>query len=118
MRQNRSTPLGATTFAIRVDSYEEGQMQGAIDGALFSGPTEFKSLPQLIIMLDELMDEGRLATRSALLDPMFIPTLELEIRFRQHHSWQGVIRRLDDAHELAFRSVLELIVTIELLLGS
>lgn len=117
MRRMRTTPLGATTFSIRVDSYENGLMQGMVDGALLQQPREFKSMPQLFMMLDELMDdEGAVAPLSKR-DSSFLPTLELEILFRQHHSWQGRVRRLDEKRELSFRSALELIIDLDLLLG-
>jgi len=40
-------------------------------------------------------------------------TFELQIVFRRHSSWQGVIRWLDRQREESFRSVLELILLMD-----
>lgn len=118
MRQTRTIPFQAKTFAIRVDSYQNGQMQGAIDSLFLPEPVEFESFPQLVMLIDELLDQEQLQGSPIRRSTSFIPTFELEINFRQHHSWQGRIRKLDVEHETSFRSVLELIIVIDLLLGA
>lgn len=117
MRKERTSLLGTSTFALHVESYNEGQMQGMVDGPLLSEPIVFKSLPQLILMLDSLMDDDLQAPLTLSRSSSFMPLLELEVLFRQHYSWQGNIRRLDNDRTIAFRSVLELIVALDNLLS-
>lgn len=118
MRNVRMTPLGATTFAVRVDSYDQGAMTGAVDSVLLSEPFEFNSTAQMVLQLDELMDAEDLPMAQAKGSSSFASTLELEVLFRQHHSWQGRVRMHDGNQEVAFRSVLELLVALDMLLGN
>ena len=37
----------------------------------------------------------------------------INIRYQQHHSWQGTLQRLDTGETISFRSVLELMHLIE-----
>ena len=47
--------------------------------------------------------------------PFMRANLELEILFRQNHSWQGKLRRPDTKQEYTFCSVLEMVLLIETL---
>ncbi|SMP56579.1 hypothetical protein [Anoxynatronum buryatiense] len=42
----------------------------------------------------------------------------VDIRYQQHHSWQGSIQRLDTGEKINFRSALELITLIQAALGN
>ena len=43
--------------------------------------------------------------------------LLLNIRYQQHHSWQGSVQRLDTGETINFRSALELMALIEDTIG-
>lgn len=111
MRKTRMIPTGANKFAIRLDSCDDGVIKGAVDGAYLESPIPFESFVRLIIVIDDLLDEvadGELEL-SAPKDNDFIPTIELEIMFRQNHCWQGRVVWPDREQEMPFRSLLELI---------
>lgn len=117
MRDVRMTPLGATTFAVRVDSYDQGAMTGVVDSVLLSEPLEFNSTAQLVLQLDELLDNEGPSIVKAESGSSFVSTFELDILFRRHHSWQGRIRLIQGGREATFKSVLELIGALEMMLG-
>lgn len=114
-----------------MDSYEAGIFRGR-----FCGPDRqirsFGSLSQFLVMMEEMLEQTNepqsdTARRSfsALLQPApgaslpgSIPrgaqaTFELQILFRQHTSWQGMILWKDRHREQSFRSVLELILLMD-----
>lgn len=40
-------------------------------------------------------------------------TFSIEIRYRQHGSWQGIVKWLDSEEEMCFRSTLELLKILD-----
>ena len=116
---------------VCIDSYEDGIFQGR-----FYGPDRdvqtFCSLSQFLVMMEHMLEQTSApqsdTTRrsvSALLQQSScrfprssIPrgkmaTFELQILFRQHTSWQGVIVWLEKQWERSFRSVLELVFLMD-----
>ena len=115
---------------ICMDSYRNGVPVGRI-----YCPTaeviEFHSLSQFLIKMDALLDDSKtpqafntpraFAATEVLNDG--IPatdcrqgkeaTFTLQIIFRQHTSWQGIITWLEERMEQSFRSVLELILLMD-----
>lgn len=112
VRTTRLLPIGARSFQIQVEGSEGGGLCGLVSGGGFSAPVAFSSLTRLIVLLEHQMDlaEDCLPEKSAPVN--FNATLELEILFRQNHSWQGRLRWLPGQQEVAFHSVLELILLI------
>ena len=116
--------------AVCIDSYLDGVLQGRFYGA---DGTEraFFSLSQFLVMMEDMLDEANIpqsdtATRSfaEILPPAAgsrrggnrkgkQATFELQILFRQHSSWQGVILWQEQSLEQSFRSVLELILLMD-----
>ena len=114
-----------------IDSYEEGVMQGRF----FCGdqPAEsFRSLSQFLVKMDALLDQTQLPqayTTMRSFSSFLLPdqncsrshstpkgtkaTFELQILFRQHSSWQGILVWQNRNMEQSFRSVLELILLID-----
>lgn len=117
MRKTRATPIGANKFLVRIDSWQDGVIKGALDSPLLDEPVAFVGFVRLAIIIEDLLD---LAADGGLLpckdkDVGFMPTIEIEILFRQSFSWQGrlVIPEADDA--IPFNSVLELITILSTL---
>jgi len=115
--------------AVCIDSYLDGVLQGRFYGA--NGTEQaFSSLSQFLVMMEAMLDEANIpqsdtVTRSF---AAFLPpaagsrrgdrrgaraTFELQILFRQHSSWQGVILWQEQRLEQSFRSVLELIFLMD-----
>ena len=120
---------------VCVDSYEDGVPKGwfYIPG---QNGTYFGSLSQFLLKIEESMDERQVPqayappkTFSLFLKPDgngappptpkgSRATFELKVIFRQHTSWQGVLRWRDQKIEHSFRSVLELVMLMDSALKS
>ena len=114
-----------------IDSYQDGVLQGRFYGK--DRETErFDSLSQFLVKMDAMLEETQkpqayTATRtfSSFLVPEVsgnfsgglrkgrCATFELQILFRQHTSWQGVLIWKDRKMEQSFRSVLELVLLLD-----
>lgn len=119
MRRPQIATPGSETFLIRVDSSDDGCMKGVFDSVGMAGPSRFNSLSSLIIMIDNLLDQQEEALQPSIrqIDPSFVATLEVDVLFRQNHSWQGVVRWDSGQKHATFKSVLELLMIIEMVFG-
>lgn len=116
---------------VCIDSYEDGVFRGR-----FYGPDRqvrtFGSLSQFLVMMEDMLELSNnpqsdtthrsfrtfLQQPSANLPPGGIrrgdkATFELQILFRQHTSWQGLILWQEQHREQRFRSALELILLMD-----
>jgi len=116
---------------VCIDSYEDGVFQGRFYGA-DQEEQSFRSLSQFLVMMDDMLEQNQTPQSyttprsfSTLLQPTSSfgtsggirrgvrATFELQILFRQHTSWQGVVLWQDQRREQSFRSVLELILLMD-----
>lgn len=121
---------------VCVDSYDGGVLKGRLLSA-WQDIECFSSLSQFLIKMEQLLDEMQQPqsyttprTFSDLLQPQTCSedgsrsrrgdraTFELQILFRQHSSWQGVLHWRERGLEHSFRSVLELVMLIDSALRS
>ena len=122
---------GNRKILLCIDSYENGILQGRIYGHPL-GKRSFDSLSQFLVTMEDLLESSKELQSdtiprsfSALL-PQNIPgshpdtvyrgslaTFELQILFRQHTSWQGIIYWQEQQQQQSFRSVLELILLLD-----
>ena len=118
MKGTRMIPAGVKAFVIQVDSYVDGNMTGFVNCALLPAPVKFKSTTNFVLLVEGLLD--RLEGEKILARPPtkgFKADLELEVLFRQNHSWQGRVRMVSENRESTFRSVLELLVLLDNIFG-
>ncbi|MBP3684427.1 MAG: hypothetical protein J6J12_05635 [Oscillospiraceae bacterium] len=121
---------------VCVDSYTDGVLKGRFFD-LFQEVGSFDSLSQFLIRMEEILD-GRQEPQSyteARTFSSFLETaewgettslsrrgnratFELQILFRQHSSWQGVLIWRETGMEHSFRSVLELVILMDSALRS
>ena len=118
-------------MTVCVDGYENGTLRGRFYHA-GGDVCGFESLSQFLIRMDALLEENQTPqsytahrTFSSLLCPDGAgefpsqlckgakATFELQILFRQHSSWQGVIIWKERNQEQSFRSVLELVILMD-----
>ena len=121
---------------VCVDSYQCGVLQGR----LYHPSQEaehFASLSQFLVKMEALLDQlqqpqshTQIRTFSSLLCPEetsfpvgSVPrgtqaTFDLQVIFRQHTSWQGVLSWREGKAEQSFRSVLELVLLLDSALRS
>ena len=116
---------------ICVDSYQKGVPRGRLYNARLEAET-FESLSQLILQVETMLDALQMPqsytavrTFSSVMKQMQSSpspsdvrkgtkaTFELQVIFRQHTSWQGVVLWREEQAEQSFRSVLELIVLMD-----
>ena len=114
-----------------IDSYDQGILQGR-----FYGPNgearSFSSLSRFLILMEEMLDQMNMP-QSATTHRSFsgylpqtasetgenslrsgtLATFELQILFRHHASWQGMILWREHRREHSFRSALELIILLD-----
>lgn len=115
---------------ICIDDYNDGVLSGRLYSSS-QGMGYFRSLSQFLLKIESVLEELQepqsytaKRTFSTLLpsDDMIYPsqfrkgakaTFELQVLFRQHSSWQGVVVWKDRHSEQSFRSVLELIFLLD-----
>ena len=121
---------------VCIDSYCGGVLQGR-----FYHPSQdaenFSSLTQFLVKMESLLDQlqqpqsyTQIRTFSSLLCPEeaassmgslsrgLRATFDLQVIFRQHTSWQGVLSWREGKAEQSFRSVLELVLLLDSALRS
>ena len=131
MQTKNRTDMGRKNI-ICVDSYEEGILRGRLYTPLREMET-FSSLSQLLLKMDSLLDQQHHTPRSYTqprvfsdLPPAAQPvwsrapgrrgekaTFELQVLFRQHTSWQGILHWVGENVQQQFRSVLELVFLLD-----
>ena len=118
-------------MTVCIDNYDNGVLRGRFYNA-YHDISYFESLSQFLIRMEALLEESQTPqaytahrTFSAILRPddeaQAKPqsrkgakaTFELQVLFRQHSSWQGVLIWKDRNAEQSFRSVLELVVLMD-----
>ena len=116
---------------VCVDSYENGILTGRFYGAN-QEEESFCSLSQFLVMMDEMLEHnqapqsytaprrfsnclhpGSVVGKTGSIRRGMQATFELQILFRQHTSWQGVVVWKEQRLEQSFRSVLELILLMD-----
>ena len=115
---------------ICLDSYHNGVPVGRIYDPSAEA-VEFQSLTQFLIKMEAILDDNKMpqsftSPRTfAAIDPVSITTtapefqrgqmatFTLQVLFRQHTSWQGVITWTEERMEQSFRSVMELILLMD-----
>lgn len=110
---------------ICVDSYDQGVLQGRLyDAGREIGA--FSSLSQFLIRMEHFLEQAhhpQQATGSK--DPFSIEssvrrgskaTFAMQVVFRQHTSWQGLLLWQEGQVYRPFRSVLELVILIDSIL--
>lgn len=121
---------------ICVDSYDDGVLKGRFYCPPQDGES-FSSLSQFLMKMESMLDDTKAPQAYTQLRsfggirPMeetplpanasrqgAAATFELQILFRRHTSWQGLLRRTGEPAEYSFRSVLELITLMDSALRS
>jgi len=116
---------------VCVDAYEDGVMKGRIQNA-YQETEPFESLVQFLMAVEAILEDQQIPQsytslrRFSDLIPMgegsapsgslrkgVRATFELQVLFRQHSSWQGIIIWRERKQEQSFRSVLELVMLMD-----
>jgi len=130
---SRFVPYEAKTILLKVYSYEDKNIVGALRNVSLEFDERFENLTQMLLGIEKILDsiqfpQANMKARSfspigeqkreaqALPDdddrkPM--ATFKLSVLFRQNASWQGDLIWLDQNSEAQFRSVLELVQLLD-----
>ena len=94
MQENRSITPGLGAFRLTLQSRENG-FCGYVYSAALGCRAEFTSLARLIVLLEEWMNTATDSPVPEKPSAAAAPAdVELEVRLRQHYSWQGQLRDL------------------------
>ena len=115
------------TSIVCVDSYENRELRGRCCN-LRNEVEAFSSLTDFLVKLEEQQSTERMQPPLSAAPPGEagapplrkgqLATFELQILFRQHTCWQGILKWREKNMEQSFRSVLELILLIDAALKS
>lgn len=118
-------------ITVCVDSYDSGILKGRFYNA-YQEMERFDSLVQFLTSVEAVLEEqqhpqsytvlrkfsdrisaGDGTVASGCIQKGKIATFEMQVLFRQHSSWQGVLIWRDRKQEQPFRSVLELVLLMD-----
>lgn len=135
MVQNLWVPQNRKT-TLCIDTYDGACMRGRLCGADMA-EEHFESFIQFLVKMDRILEERQVPqsyTSARTFSPFLVPmesrhvpggypkgkcaTFELQILFRQHTTWQGILVWKERKQEQSFRSVLELAFLIDSALRS
>ncbi len=103
---------------FHVHDYRAGQIDGWLAHPRLPQPVKISSVPQLLFVLDDVLErEARPMEypnyQAAALPGTPIATLRLQILFREHYTWQGVVFWEEQQKQATFLSVLELVKLLD-----
>lgn len=117
------TPCNSREAVVTVMSYENGIMKGWLQHPRLDEREELKSLSQMVLLLNSLMDLENCPNPP----PPFIrqeydgdgkrDIFRIQILFREHYTWQGKLIWQNENCEFVFHSVIELIQLLDEILA-
>lgn len=123
MLHERMISCGSTEAVVTVMSYADGVMTGNLRHPRLRRKEEFRSLSQMILLLNGLLDLEKCLNPppplvpSAEDDTERIGVFQVQVLFREHNTWQGRLIWQDENKEFVFRSVMELIQMLDEILA-
>lgn len=121
--QERMLPCRSREAVVTVRTYEDGIMDGCLQHPRLEKKETLKSLSQMVILLNRLLDlENCLNQPLPLVQPEFgekesMAVFRIQILFREHSTWQGRLIWQDQNQEVVFKSVMELIELLDEILA-
>lgn len=121
--QERMLPCRSREAVVTVRTYEDGIMDGCLQHPRLKKKETFKSLSQMVLLLNRLLDlEGCLNQPLPLIQPdcegkESMAVFRIQILFREHATWQGRLIWQDQNQEVVFKSVMELIELLDEILA-
>lgn len=121
--QDRRIPCNSREAIITVKSYDDGVMVGCLQHPRLEKKEEFHSMSQMMLLLSCLLDLEDSRYQPLPLIPVDteekdgIAVFRIQILFREHYTWQGRLIWQNENVEVVFRSDIELIQTLDEILG-
>ena len=123
MLLERLIPCQSREAVVTVLSYEDGVLDGYLQHPRLGRRQGLKSLSQMILLLDSLLDmDGGPGSPLPLIAPEggkveSKAVFKLQILFREHYTWQGRLFWKDENKEMVFHSAIELIQLLDEILA-
>ena len=117
-------PCSTTEAVLVVREYQNGVMNGILRHPRLEYPVPVKSISQIILILDGLLnledcpDKPLPLVKSIPEEDCAIATFQIQVLFREFHTWQGRLIWKDRNQEASFRSILELMQFLDEVLGN
>ena len=121
-RENMS-PCNSREAVVSIRSYKDGMIEGCLQHPRLGKKEELRSLSQMILLLDSLLDLENCPGRPLPLihstcdDREDTAVFRIQILFREHCTWQGKLIWQNENQEAVFRSVLELLGLLDEILA-
>ena len=123
MLRERMFPCQSREAVVTVQTYHDGIMDGYLQHPRLKGRAEIRSLFQMVLLLNSLIDMEDCPNPSLPLVPVHYGSREtdtvfrIQILFREHYTWQGRLIWQDRNQEVVFHSAIELIQLLDEILG-
>lgn len=121
MLRDKMYPCQSREAVVTVQAYHNGIMDGYLQHPRLEGIERVQSLPQMILLLNSLIDIEDCPNPS--LSPVprekgeKTTVFRIQILFREHYTWQGRLIWQDTDQEIVFHSAIELIQLIDEIFG-
>lgn len=124
MVSGKMLPCHGREAIVTVFSYKSGIMDGYLQHPGLEEKKEFRSLSQLMLELNQLLDTQKPPNRLQFPlvylekeEKRYRKRFRIDVLFREHHTWQGKLILEDERQEAVFHSVMELMEMIDEILG-
>lgn len=123
MLRERMIPCQSREAVVTVLSYQSGILDGYLQHPRLEKREKLKSVSQLVLLLDSLLDlEGSLESPLPLVprehrDMKDAEVFKIQILFREHYTWQGRLIWENENREIVFHSAIELIQLLDEILA-
>ena len=123
MLRERMIPCQSREAVVTVLSYENGGLEGCLQHPRLEKSQKLKSVSQLVLLLDSLLDlEGSMNSPLSLVprersQAESKAVFRIQILFREHYTWQGRLIWENENQEIIFHSAIELIQLLDEILG-
>lgn len=123
MLRERMIPCQSREAVVTVLSYENGVLEGCLQHPRLEKSQKLKSVSQLVLLLDSLLDlEGSMNSPLSLVprersQAESKAVFRIQILFREHYTWQGRLIWENENQEIVFHSAIELIQLLDEILA-
>lgn len=123
MLREKMFPCQSREAVVTVQKYHDGIMDGYLQHPRLDGRAKIRSLSQMVLLLNSLIDMEDCPNPSLPLVPVHYggkdtdKVFRIQILFREHYTWQGRLIWQDRNQEVVFHSAIELIQLLDEILG-
>lgn len=123
MLREKMVPCNSREAIVRVSSYKDGIMSGTLQHPRLEKAEEIKTLSQMLLLLNSLIDLESCPDRplpfvsSEINVEKKCAVFRIQILFREHYTWQGKLIWENENREVIFHSAMELMLLLDEILA-